>query len=78
MTTYAMTKATAAAMRRAAVAVFDRLHAYDADGATESLLLPDYVAAEVDCRWPLLRDDVRAEVLRIVERLAVAMWEGPR
>lgn len=78
MTRRTMDRGTAEALRRAAESVYDRLHAYDADGATESLLLPDYVDAEVSRRWPTLTESQRASVVRIVERLAVAMWEGPR
>lgn len=69
---------TVAAFRYIAAAVVARLHSYDADVATETMLLPDYVAEMVDARWPALADNVRAEALRLVECLAVAMWEGPR
>lgn len=78
MTRRTIDRRTAEALRRAAETVYSRLHAYDADGATEMQLLPDYVADEVSTRWPSLTETQRTSVLRIVERLAVAMVEGPR
>lgn len=73
-----MERRNAEALRQAAQSVFDRLHAFDADGAVEYLLLPDYVDDEVSRRWPWLEGSTRETVVRIVRRLAVAMWEGPR